>query len=149
LDDRAGVYDHVAGLLVDLLNADYRHGVVDHYAGEAAGIGGMPNLGGCALSGEQFDADLVEPVRPAGSVEQKAQPKVEPDLARRAQLIVAATRRRCGYQLELIERDAPEIVAKGRRHLDWRPNWPLDEYLVEIGSHAARAFLAVPGPVRK
>ena len=76
MDDCAGVYCNVSWLLVDLLDADYGRGVVDHNTGKAAGIGGMPDLGGCALGGEQFDADLVESVRPAGSVQKKAQPKV-------------------------------------------------------------------------
>jgi len=140
LDDCAGVYGHVAWLLVDLLDADHGHGVIDHHSGEAAGIGGMPDLGGCVLSGEQFDADLVESVWPAGGVQEQAQPKVEPDLARGAQRIIPAASRRRGYQLERVERDAPEIVTKGLRHLKRRPNRPLDEHLIEIGSHAARAF---------
>src|SRR5215472_15149007 len=140
LDDSAGVYWQVSWLLVDLLYVHCGHGVVDHYFGKAAGISSMPDLGGCVLSGEQFDADLIKSVRPAGSVEKKTQPKVKPDLARGAQRIVPAICRGCGYQLERVERDAPEIVAKGLRHLNRWSTRPLDEHLVEIGSHAARAF---------
>ena len=138
VDDRAGVDGHVARLLEDLLDAGDRQGVVDHHPGEAAGIGSVSNLGRRALSGEQFDADRVDAVRLAGGIQEKAQPEVEPDLARGAQRIVAAGGRNRGDQLEPGERDAPEVVAECLRHLDWGPPQAGDEHLIEIGSHAAR-----------
>src|SRR5208337_5063665 len=109
VDDRAGVYELAPWLLEDLLDVSYGDGVVDHHTGGAARVGVVPNLGGRALSGEQFDADLIEAVRLAGSVQQKSQPVVKPDLTGGAQEIVAV-RRHCRLQFELVERDAPEIV---------------------------------------
>ena len=141
VDDRAGVHDHVAGLVQDLLEVHDRRRVVDHQAREAAGIGVAADLGRGALGGEQLDPDRVEPVRPAGGVEQEAEPEVQPDLSRRAQLVVAVrTARRCRHELEFVQRDTPEVVAERLLDLLRRPDGTLDEHLVEVRADAARVL---------